>query len=35
MPLLFAFVASLGLHAAALLGPGWGLPPIRRPPSMW
>lgn len=26
MPLLFALVASLGLHAAALLGPGWGLP---------
>lgn len=26
MPLLFAFIASVGLHAAALLGPGWGLP---------
>lgn len=26
MPLLFAFVASLGFHAAVLLGPGWGLP---------
>ena len=31
MPLLFAFVASLGLHAAALLGPGWGLPLSQEP----
>jgi hypothetical protein len=35
MPLLFAFVASLGIHAAALLGPGWGLPlsPEPEPPA--
>lgn len=26
MPLLFAFVASMGMHVAILLGPGWGLP---------
>jgi hypothetical protein len=31
MPLLFAFVASLGIHAAALLGPGWGLPLSQEP----
>jgi hypothetical protein len=31
MPLIFALVASLGLHAAALLGPGWGLPLSHEP----
>ena len=31
MPLLFAFVASFGLHAAVLLGPGWGLPLSQEP----
>ncbi len=31
MPLIFALVASLGLHAAALLGPGWGLPLSQEP----
>ncbi|MBI5900821.1 MAG: DUF3108 domain-containing protein [Rhodocyclales bacterium] len=31
MPLLFAFVASLSVHAAVLLGPGWGLPLSQEP----
>ena len=33
MPLLFALVASMGLHVAVLMGPGWGLPLGQEPDS--